>query len=267
MDLFDHLRCRLELIKGSRWSSALLRDSLRLGRDAYVAKSRSGSALKLEPGRGEWFTFYENLIRGDYFHNLARLEEGSCVVDIGANIGAFTVDAARRVGPAGCVHAFEPDPEVCERLSDNVKLNGLTNVVIHNCAVGGENGEACLYRHGKSAFTSLLATVDDRSQQHSESFTVRVMGAREALQACGGRIDLLKVDCEGAEYDLFDALDADAVAAVKQISMEVHAVPNRTPASLEQRLEVLGYQVTPGYPLVATRTADPVQAALKTAVA
>src|SRR5580765_7707639 len=61
---------------------------------------------------------------------LARLEPGDVFVDVGANIGVFTVMAAKRVGPTGRVIAFEPSPSVIRYLEENVRLNELTNVTV-----------------------------------------------------------------------------------------------------------------------------------------
>ncbi len=256
MDAIDHLKCRLELVRGSRLSLGLLRDCVRLERDPYIATSRDGAALKLIGGRGEWFTFYENVIRQDYLRDVAPLKEGDCVVDIGANIGAFTVLAARMVGESGKVFAYEPDPDCCERLRENVRLNRLNNVVVDNSAVGGTSGTAKLHRHDKNAFSSLFDGVDGRVGQHAESFEVPVVAVADAIARCDGPLHLMKVDCEGAEYEMFDALESDTAAPVRQIAMEVHRIPGRSVDDLKSRLVSLGFSVRGDYPLIAKRDND-----------
>lgn len=253
MDAIDHIKCRVELFRGSRWSLGLARDCVRVGRTPYVAKSREGVALKLIPGRGEWFTYYENVIRQDYLRDVAPLREGDCVVDIGANIGAFTVLAARMVGKTGKVFAYEPDPICCERLRENVRLNALSNVVVDNSAVSGSNGTARLHRHQKNAFSSLFEVVDGRVDEHGESFEVPLVAIADVIARCEGPVRLLKVDCEGAEYEMFDAMTAESATNVQQIAMEVHGIPGRSREDLSKRLVALGFRVRGDYPLVATR--------------
>mmetsp|Transcript_99695 Transcript_99695/g.281465 ORF Transcript_99695/g.281465 Transcript_99695/m.281465 type:complete len:486 (-) Transcript_99695:17-1474(-) len=66
----------------------------------------------------------------------ALCRPGDLVLDIGANVGGFTVPLAERVGPQGEVHAFEPFRKVFQHLNANIALNGLTNVFAHNVALG-----------------------------------------------------------------------------------------------------------------------------------
>lgn len=209
--------------------------------------------MALQARCGEWFTFYENLIRKDYLARHVTLHPGATVVDIGANIGAFAILAAKVVGSSGRVYAFEPDPIVCARLRANVQLNSLSNIVINSCAVGGTSGQIRLFRHAKNAYTSVLEHVDGRDHNPVESVTVPVMDINDVLDHCGGDVDLMKVDCEGAEYAIFDALTPEKAQIIRQIRMEVHDVPGRERAHLHSRLETLGFSVIQGYPLTATR--------------
>lgn len=254
MNLLNRIHDRLALWRGTRKPFAVLSDSLHLRKSPYVARSREGLALQLLPGRGEWFTFYENLVRQDYLSGLEALGPGDHVVDIGANIGAFAVLAGSKVGPRGRVFAYEPDPATCERLRANVKLNGFESiVVVENCAVGAAAGQATFYRHAKNAYSSLMDGVDGRVHEHVESFPVPVVGIADVIARAGAAIKLMKVDCEGSEYDLIDAMDAKSAAGIRQIAMEVHPVAGRSMDQLRARIESWGMRVTWEDLLVARR--------------
>jgi FkbM family methyltransferase len=255
MRIWNFLRNRDSLLRNTRWSWRLLGDSLRIGSWRYKATTAgSGLSLELIAGLGEWYTFYENLIREDYLQGLAPLREGDHVIDIGANIGAFTVLAASRVGPSGRVYAFEPDPQVCERLRQNLRINGLKNVTVHAAAVGAASGHAVFHRHQKNVLSSLHDGVGGGARSYQQSFQVPLLGIREVVdmvQSTSG-VGLLKVDCEGSEYDIFDAMDADSAAQVRQISMEVHQMRDRSRDQLIGRLKALGFQrQSKPYPLAA----------------
>ena len=83
---------------------------------------------------GEWCDFEIQLLR--QFINL-----GDIVIDAGANIGTHAIAFANLVGPAGVVHAFEPQRRNFLMLAGNIALNALENVVCHQKAVGESNGE------------------------------------------------------------------------------------------------------------------------------
>jgi FkbM family methyltransferase len=74
------------------------------------------------------------------------LAPGQVVIDIGANIGSHTLFFAKKVGPAGCVLAFEPQRLVYQTLCGNMAINSITNVHCWNAAVGDQRGEITVPR-------------------------------------------------------------------------------------------------------------------------
>lgn len=82
---------------------------------------------------GEWAENELNLF-------LSLIQPGDIVVDAGANIGAFTVPLAKKVGPSGRVHSFEPQKVIYQRLTTNVVLNDLENVDVYLSALGNYTG-------------------------------------------------------------------------------------------------------------------------------
>ena len=73
------------------------------------------------------------------------VQDGMVVVDIGANIGYYTLIAAKLVGNKGIVYAFEPEPSNYELLCQNIAINGYTNVVPIEKAVSKTSGKTKLY--------------------------------------------------------------------------------------------------------------------------
>jgi 23S rRNA G2069 N7-methylase RlmK/C1962 C5-methylase RlmI len=107
---------------------SLTLDAVRLKRRSFISICNDGVKLRLAPSKGESFTLYEVLIRRDYLSTGVSLNHGDTVVDVGANIGAFTMQAAKIVGPGGRVISIEPAPDSASRLEENISLNNLTNV-------------------------------------------------------------------------------------------------------------------------------------------
>lgn len=118
---------------------------------------------------------------------------GSTVVDVGANIGFTAIRAAQLAGPSGEVHAFEPHPKVFRQLEKHCRMNGCLNVRLYNCALGAQEGEAWITDH-KYDDTNFLTP-------SGEGIKTRVRTLDTVLGGVG-RVRLLKVDVEGAEYDV-----------------------------------------------------------------
>jgi FkbM family methyltransferase len=130
---------------------------------------------------------------------LARfVGEGAVFIDIGANVGAYALWAARRVGPAGTVIALEPHPRTFAKLCFNRTANGAGNLRCLNVAAGPDTGTATLSFDGGGNVggASLLAGPADSGV----GMTVAVSSLADILsEQKVGRTDVVKVDVEGYE--------------------------------------------------------------------
>lgn len=124
---------------------------------------------------------------------LDRLRPGDVFVDGGANIGYYTVLAARRVGPSGQVIGIEPIPPTLGQLRRNVAENGASNVALHAVALGAAPGVLVLQVAG-----GMYGLGSPDSREGGQAFEVPV-ATLDSL--CGGlpRIALVKLDVEGGE--------------------------------------------------------------------
>ncbi|PWS39198.1 hypothetical protein DFH01_08170 [Falsiroseomonas bella] len=123
-----------------------------------------------------------------------RLRRGMTFVDAGANIGAYTLPAARLVGPEGRVVSFEAHPVTYRLLARNVAENGLANVLALNEALGEEAGTLTL------AFTAANPGETHVAADGETGAQVPVTPLDAALTARGvAGVDYLKIDVEGFE--------------------------------------------------------------------
>ena len=128
---------------------------------------------------------------------LSRLHAGGVFVDVGANIGVFTVPAALRAGPKGVVLAIEPAPAIAGYLRRNIVLNGLKNVRVKQCAAFERNEDELPFYHAPTEHFGMEALA---AQFHDSPISVpgRTLDdllAEEQL----ARVDLIKIDVEGFE--------------------------------------------------------------------
>lgn len=139
---------------------------------------------------------------------LGRIGPQDAVLDLGANEGVFTKKLA---ATGAMVHAYEPDPEAFERLS--ARVAGLANVRLYNAAVAARPGVLRLSRKKRAAGgheTVASSIVFDNGG--SDGVEVEVVGFAEALARCGQRVALVKMDIEGAEFDILEQVFAAPAA-------------------------------------------------------
>ncbi|MEY2513941.1 MAG: hypothetical protein QOJ89_1299 [bacterium] len=171
------------------------------------------------------------------------------VVDVGANVGVFSLWAARRLGAQQIV-ALEPSPAMAQELRANIARNDVRGVSVLQTAVGGRRRDAVLYRRGPEARNTLYCD-DLYGSTFSPAHTVRVVTLDDVfdlheISCC----DLLKLDCEGAEYEILYGASAQTLGRVRHLVLECHEGLNANgPDELESFLREHGFAVTRFAPL------------------
>jgi FkbM family methyltransferase len=159
--------------------------------------------------RTELFALGDIFLGGEY-DGIAS--DPRVILDLGANIGAATLYFHSRF-PHARIYAVEADPDTAQRLRRNV--NDLANVEVVQCAVGGRTRRGVFERSWRSS-ASRLAVGPDQS-----GIEIDVYSFDDLLERCGiDRVDLLKIDIEGAEFELLD--HASRLADVAEVVVELH---------------------------------------------
>lgn len=168
------------------------------------------------------------------FDDCYRLSSIKCdihhVLDVGGNVGLFAM-AARHEFPNAKIHSYEPNPEVVPRLRAHADRLG---VAVFQEAVGRGSGLVSF----QAGPNSLHGRIGDGPGR------IAKVGLSKAVERLGGHVDLLKLDCEGAEWEMFE--DRTVWGRIRKLVMEYHlwAKPSETVESLTHRLEGLGMRVT-----------------------
>ena len=141
------------------------------------------------------------LLRDGYFEPYettlieSEVKPGDVVLDIGANIGYYTLIFARLVGDKGRVYAFEPDPTNFRLLKKNVRANGYHNVIFVNKAVAEATGPLSLYLcPDNKGDHRIFASEDDRA-----AIPIQATTLDEHFAEYQGKIDFIKMDIQGSE--------------------------------------------------------------------
>jgi FkbM family methyltransferase len=198
----------------SRLLDRLVRPRIYLGDHTLMTRTVFGHVLYLDT-RDRSLT-PALALRGVWEPNVTRvllrlLRPGMRVVEVGANVGYYTVLAASCVGPTGSVVAFEANPSIAERLRDAVIVNGYqwwTRVVAS--AVGDREGRATLQvlgrQHGSSSLFPLGTDYLEAFAEEARPLEVPVTTLDGYFGTEPGAVDLLKLDTEGAEPAIFDGM-------------------------------------------------------------
>ncbi|MFC0388120.1 FkbM family methyltransferase [Muricoccus vinaceus] len=169
----------------------------------------------------------------DFFVNILRPDD-RCL-DVGANFGYFTCLFAR-FAPSGQVIGVEPDPRVFAIARDNVHINGFGAIAgMRNAAACESERELTLHRRvGRSGNTSIAQVprsfTELLGEPPTESFRVAGITIDRLAEEMGGRVDVMKVDVEGAEPLVF-AGAARTIAANPAIQIAMEWSPGQISAA------------------------------------
>jgi FkbM family methyltransferase len=215
---------------------------------------RSGLRIRLRPNTDDLRIVKSNLVKRNYTKELVPVTRDSIVVDVGAHIGSFSIMVARS---AYKVLAFEPEPNNYRMLRKNRELNHLENLSIFEMAVSGGSGYQDIYTYqgGSSADYSLYKKgAMNVNMGRIPTISVEDIIEREGLP----RIDVLKLDCEGAEHDILKNMSLKTASKIAGIAMEMHSAPPELSIDIPLRLKEFGFRVkmSPNGYLYARRRVD-----------
>lgn len=153
----------------------------------------------------------------DEAYNYSDIKEDDIVVDIGANIGGFSVRVAEK-----CKHVCAVEPLFDRELENNFKLNGITNYTIIPKGLGSGSKEL---------------------QYENICKSVECISLESIKKGIGGKIDFLKIDCEGGEW----CIKSSELSGVRRIEMELHLFNGENKNDFLKILEdaEFDYNITP----------------------
>ncbi|HTJ78200.1 MAG TPA: FkbM family methyltransferase [Rariglobus sp.] len=169
-----------------------------------------------------------NVWLDDEYGLKSLVEAPNTIVDIGGNIGLFSLIAWHRF-PSSKIFCYEPNNRVHKYTKLNLKV---TSAIIFECGVSNHDGKCFMIDNSDSR---LAATKNDATGN------CELRSIRRVIQEAGGQIDLLKLDCEGAEWNIFQ--DKDALRNVKTIRMEYHLAEGRTIHDFVSTVKSIGFTI------------------------
>lgn len=143
------------------------------------------------------------------------------VIDIGANIGTFAVQAI--LAGAEKVYAYEPEDENYKLLIENIKLNKMEGKIIPiKKGVYCKSGKTQICSSGGGSTIEAVFSLRDQDFSHQKVFNELELVTLDSILNEVGEVEFLKIDCEGSEYGIIDGWTQ--LDKVKNIAMEFHGI-------------------------------------------
>ncbi|MDJ0757062.1 MAG: FkbM family methyltransferase [Ardenticatenaceae bacterium] len=224
------------LVRGWRNPTAIFQ--LIRGRPAVISLA-GGLRFKVRSLMDLWIV-KETCLDRDYESFGVEIEDGWTVIDIGGGLGDFAVSIGYR-RPNCTILAFEPFAGSYQLLEENIALNGVTNVQPVQAAVAAQTGTMELAETGAAVQHTTQAVVDESV----ERLRVPAVGLSEALSHYQlERVDFLKIDCEGGEFEILLETPTEVLHKIAHICLEYHdQATTHHHRELVDHLQGLGFEV------------------------
>lgn len=205
-----------------------------------VVKLRNGCKFKVRSYMDVWVV-KETCLDRNYEFNGTKIQDGSTIIDIGAGLGDFAILAAYE-HPSSQVYAYEPFPESYKLLEKNIKLNSIRNIKTFPIAVGPQSGEMTLFTTGEAVQHT---TTNTQSSVREISLKVQGLCLDDLFKINDIAVcDFLKIDCEGAEFDILFNTGEITLKKIKNICLEYHdGLTKFSHIDLINYLQQKGFQV------------------------
>ncbi len=191
-----------------------------------IARLRNGTVFRMGGTNSTTYRVMVDILWNDEYR-LGAIRDPRCIVDLGANVGVFALTVAKRF-PNAHIYAVEPVPETFAQLVENIRLSGVTNVTPLQNAVAHTYGTRTLYLGESSVEHTLFPSLLGDHGNPSHHITVETLPLSHF-----GTCDVLKVDVEGAEYELFE----DTIPDCDYLMMDVHRIEGTAMNAFLQRFE------------------------------
>lgn len=171
------------------------------------------------------------------------INKGSYFIDVGSNIGLFTLHASAFVAETGRVISFAPGAASFSSLQEHIKLNELQNVTIEKMALGNRIGKVRLYYNDREKNLG-MASLQPQESIESEEVEISTLDDYLEENPCK-QIDFIKIDAEGYEYEVVKGMKKTLFAYKPNLLIEI--LDEQIPTENSQVLQIFGFLEQLGY--------------------
>ncbi|MFN3492520.1 MAG: FkbM family methyltransferase [Anaerolineales bacterium] len=211
-----------------------------IGQDTVIYPINDSVKMKLRVGSFDKWAMYQVWKFGDYKSKSFAIQPTDTIIDIGGHIGSFSIWAAKQAYQ-GKVFTFEPNTENFLLLRENKELNQIANLELFNLAISDKIGEITLFNSMQQNMGHSI--YESRLLNHT---IVKTITLDEILKTNNiEKVNLLKVDAEGAEYPILLNASSQTLQKIDKIILEYHDYLNHgySYRHIKKHLEINGFVV------------------------
>ena len=193
----------------------------RLIDDEFVIfKTKTGLKIKIRVRSTDLMALTNVWMTNEYDLKNFQINVSDTIIDIGAHIGLFSL-LASQLCKTGKILSFEPAHENFDLFVSNLKLNHAENILPFNMAVSKNSGKLNLFLNNDQSAHSIFSTGSESINVESTSLQ-KIFDDNE-ISSC----KLLKLDCEGAEYEIVDSLPLEYLNRIQNLVIEYHSADTK----------------------------------------
>ena len=208
-------------------------------KDHIIFETSTGLKIKLRTHSTDLIALTNVWFVEEYSKLGFKINDDDVIIDIGAHIGLFTLFASQFC-KKGTIFCFEPIKENYNILLSNLKLNNLGNVKPFNLAVSSSDTNVTLFFSKDEAGHSMF--VDNSKPIRVNSTSLKKILDGNSIEHC----DLIKLDCEGAEYEIIQSLPLSYFKRISKMIIEYHFVDSKPTLinELTEKLKIASFQIS-----------------------
>ena len=210
----------------------------------FIINLRNNLKCKIRINSTDLQAFANVWLNKEYENIGFLIESDELVIDIGAHIGLFTIYASQFC-KNGKIVCCEPIKKNFDLLKENVSMNNLSNIILYNNAITDKNDKVKIYLNNDAAANSIYGDGENYEEVNTLSLS-KILDENMNEKIC------LKLDCEGAEYQIINNTPDRYFEKIFKICLEYHIINNdrNQIKKMKKRLSVLNYE------LIETKTSD-----------
>ena len=180
-----------------------------------IFKTKTGLRIKIRVRSTDLMALTNVWMINEYDVEDFEINTNDTVIDIGAHIGLFSL-LVSQLCKTGKILSFEPVSENFDLLVSNLKLNHIKNILPFNMAVSKNSGRLDLFLNNDQSAHSIFSKSSESI--NVESTSLQKIFEENKISSC----KLLKLDCEGAEYEIIDSLPLEYLDKIQNMVIEYH---------------------------------------------